>query len=170
MKSEIGVARKVALWYARLSAPLAWGLAMAMLFAGLAAISPLDHDSVSRNAQLLSAAWAQRPLVVVVAVLLIPVVQALVFQLGILDGLARMGGPRWFWLAVSTLAFSVGLHHAMGWFAMLASAWVGLVFGGAYLVERGRSFLRASLMAVALQVGFATIAALLSVAATPTTI
>ncbi len=140
---------------------------MVILFAGLTVISPLDHDTVSHNTKLIFAAWSQRPLVVVLSVLLVPVVQALVFQVGILDGLARIGSPRWFWLAVSAHAFSVGLHHAMGWFAMLASAWVGLVFSGAYLAQRRRSFLRAGLMAAALQVGFAAIAVMLSVAAMP---
>ena len=148
------ILHRIAQWYLRRSAPVAWALAMFVLFAGLVLLAPLGSHAPPAVAKDLSIAWSEQPWTFASHVLLIPCAQALIFQVAILDGLARVGGPRWFWLVVSILAYSLGLHYAKGWFAMLLSAWLGLVYGAAYLAQRRRSLPRAAAMAAALQLGF----------------
>ena len=135
--------RNAAAWYGRLPAIAAWAVSVAALILGLALLAPLGGPGDDMKAQSLAADWSQRPLFFAAILLLMPILETLVFQTLFLDGFARLTRARWPWVFVSAMAFSVGLHYRAGWFPMLVSGWIGLVFSATYLGQRDRSFVRA---------------------------
>jgi hypothetical protein len=149
--------RKAAAWYARLPAVGAWAVSLAILFVGILLLGFLQDSDANPKAQSLQSAWAQAPWVVIASVALVPILETLAFQTLFLDGFARLTRARWPWVIVSALTFSVGVHYRAGWFPMLVSAWVGLVFSATYLGQRDRSFARAFAVTACLQVTFGVI-------------
>ena len=153
-----GRLRNAVAWYARLPAMGAWAVSLAILFAGILLLGLLlQGPDANSKAQSLQSAWAQAPWVMIASVVLVPILQTLVFQVVFLDGFARLTRARWPWVIVSALTFSIGVHYRAGWFSMLASAWVGLVFSATYFGQRVSSFARAFAVTASLQITFAVI-------------
>jgi len=88
--------------------------------------------------------------------LVVPVLQALLFQTLAIDGLHRVTARGWPGWVASVLAYGPLLHWDSGTIVVVAATWVGAVFASTYLAQRAHGLLRAFAMAAGLQVVFAS--------------
>lgn len=78
-------------------------------------------------------------------------VEAAVFTLLPAELSRRFFKSVWPGLALGGGAYIVGVHWDNGWLGLATSAWIWLIVTAAYLLDRRRSLLRASVQAVGLK-------------------
>ncbi|WP_313444098.1 hypothetical protein [Brevundimonas sp.] len=111
---------------------------------GLGLLAPGDGvvpDAMDRLSPLVLAAIGLALMAVEAAVFtLLPAELSRLFFKSVWPGLALGGG-----------AYIVGVHWDNGWLGLATSAWIWLIVTAAYLLDRCRSLLRASIQAVGLK-------------------
>ncbi|SPU53184.1 Uncharacterised protein [Brevundimonas vesicularis] len=91
------------------------------------------------------------PLVLAAIGFAVMTVEAAVFTLLPTELSRRFFKSVWPGLALGGGAYIVGIHWDNGWLGLATSAWIWMVVTTAYLLDRRRSLLRASIQAVGLK-------------------
>ena len=91
------------------------------------------------------------PLILAAIGFAVMTVEAAVFTLLPAELSRRFFKSVWPGLALGGGAYIVGIHWDNGWLGLATSAWISMVVTTAYLLDRRRSLLRASIQAVGLK-------------------
>lgn len=91
------------------------------------------------------------PLILAAIGFAVMTVEAAVFTLLPAELSRRFFKSVWPGLALGGGAYIVGIHWDNGWLGLATSAWIWMVVTTAYLLDRRRSLLRASIQAVGLK-------------------
>lgn len=123
------------------------------MFIGLAALSAITGPDalVDSKVEILRSAPAW---LLGIVSLVVPLLEALVWTVAFVEGLAHALRAPLLGAACGVLAYSVLFHWSGGGLAIVASAWVGCVLNYAYYLMRNRSRLAAFANTAALRWSF----------------